>query len=316
MTESDFRVDKGVFRAVVSAKRRIGERFYRLGLDFEGAAAEAFAKAEPGQFAQLDLCGAGLPTREKIPEELADSARRKILLRRPFSFCDVNSKDNKTSVEILYCVVGPASLRMTTLAAGDTVSVIGPLGNGFRMPVDKKRAVLVAGGMGAGPLLYLARFLSVNHEDIEAIVFAGAKSKFDLPFERPLDEVSEGLGFALHEFAQRSIESFVATDDGSAGFTGPVTDCLLEWLENHKPPSREIIIYSCGPEAMLAKVAKIAKEQNIDCQVCMERMMACGIGICQSCAVECKVEGSDETVYKLCCEDGPVFNSGELVFSA
>ena len=307
---------KGAFRAVVSANRRIGERFYRLGLDFEGAAAEAFAGARPGQFAQLDLCGAGLPTAEKIPEELADSARRKILLRRPFSFCDVNTKDNKTSVEILYCVVGPASLRMTTLAAGKTVSVIGPLGNGFRMPEDKKRAVLVAGGMGAGPLLYLARFLSISHEDTEAIVFAGAKSKFDLPFERPLDEVSEGLGFALHEFAQRSIESFVATDDGSAGFAGPVTDCLLEWLKNHKPPSQEIIIYSCGPEAMLAKMTKIAKERNIDCQVCMERMMGCGVGVCQSCAVECKVEGSDETVYKLCCEDGPVFDSKEIVFSS
>jgi len=307
---------KGIFGAIVSANRRIGERFYRLGLDFEGAAAKAFAGAGPGQFAQLDLCEAGLPATENIPEELADSARRKILLRRPFSFCDVNSKENKTSVEILYCVVGPASLRMTTLAAGDSISVIGPLGNGFRMPADRKWAVLVAGGMGAGPLQYLAKFLSVNHEDIEAIVFAGAKSKFELPFERRLDEISQQLGFSLAEFAKYGVKSSVATDDGSAGFAGPVTDCLLEWLENHKPPSREIIIYSCGPEAMLAKVAEIAKERNIDCQVCMERMMACGIGICQSCAVECKVEGSDETVYKLCCEDGPVFDGREIVFSS
>jgi dihydroorotate dehydrogenase electron transfer subunit len=65
---------------------------------------------------------------------------------------------------------------------------------------------------------------------------------------------------------------------------------------------------------MLAKVAEIAKEKNIDCQISMERMMACGIGICQSCAIECKVEGSQETVYKLCCEDGPVFDSKEVVF--
>jgi dihydroorotate dehydrogenase electron transfer subunit len=300
----------------VSANRRIGERFYRLGLGFEGASSQVFAKARPGQFTQLDLCGAGLPAAENIPEELADSAGRKIMLRRPFSFCDINTKDNKTSVEILYCAVGPASLRMTTLAAGNTVSVIGPLGNGFRIPPDRKRAILVAGGMGAGPLQYLAKVLTAERADIEVVALAGAKTVKELPFERRLDEISQQLGFSLAEFAKYGIKSSVATDDGSAGFAGTVADCLLEWLGRFGAAGRGTIIYSCGPEAMLAKVAKIAKERNIDCQVCMERMMGCGVGVCQSCAVECKVEGSDETVYKLCCEDGPVFDSKEIVFSS
>ena len=86
----------------------------------------------------------------------------------------------------------------------------------------------------------------------------------------------------------------------------------MEWLEQSSTSSEEMIIYSCGPEAMLARVSEIAKDKNIDCQVSMERRMACGIGVCQSCAVECRVNGSNETIYKLCCEDGPVFDSKEV----
>jgi len=123
------------------------------------------------------------------------------------------------------------------------------------------------------------------------------------------------LGFSLGEFARYGIESLVATDDGSAGFAGLVTDCLSEWLDQSSSGGKDMIIYGCGPEQMLARVAKIAKQKKIDCQVSMERVMACGIGLCQSCAVECRVAESNETVYKLCCEDGPVFDSREVVFS-
>jgi len=117
------------------------------------------------------------------------------------------------------------------------------------------------------------------------------------------------------EFAKYGIESILATDDGSAGYHGLVTDCLTEWLEKSDLPIDDIIICACGPEPMLASVAKIAAEKNIDCQVSMERRMACGIGLCQSCAVECKVPGSNETIYKMCCQDGPVFDAREVVFS-
>jgi dihydroorotate dehydrogenase electron transfer subunit len=76
-----------------------------------------------------------------------------------------------------------------------------------------------------------------------------------------------------------------------------------------------MIIYSCGPEKMLAKVTEIAIEREIDCQVSMEQMMACGFGVCQSCAVECKASDAGKTVYKLCCKDGPVFDAKEVVFN-
>ncbi len=306
--------NKGVFKAVVSWNRQIGPRFYRLGLEFSGTGAEAFAKFTPGQFAQLDLSTAALPPAQAIPDDLVDVARREILLRRPFSFTDVTLHKARTSAEILYCVLGPATLRMTTLSAGDSVSVIGPLGHGFWVPEGKKTALLAMGGMGAPPLQHLATVLTAHYPHISLLAFAGAKTAKAFPFESKLDEISQQLGFALPEFAKYGIKSQVATDDGSAGFHGTVTECLLQWFEQSPPAPQTTIIYSCGPEAMLARIAEIAGAKNVDCQVSMERRMACGFGVCQSCAVECKVADTDETTYKLCCEDGPVFDSGEVFF--
>jgi dihydroorotate dehydrogenase electron transfer subunit len=316
MTEEISKPAKGIFDAIVFANKKIREGFYRLGLEFSGEGAEAFAQAKPGQFAELDLSSIPLPPAEGIVEDLQDAAERKILLRRPFSFCDVSTHKGKTRVEILYCALGPATLRMTALSAGKSVSVIGPLGKGFQMPQGKKIALLVSGGMGAGPLIHLAKTLTDDYPDIEAIAFAGAKTKTELPFEKPTDEISQQLGFALHEFARVGVESQLATDDGSAGYEGFVTDCFLQWLKHRSLSAKDTIIYSCGPEKMLARMAKIAEEKRIDCQISMERMMACGFGVCQSCAVKCKVNGSGETLYKLCCKDGPVFDTREVIFSA
>ena len=123
------------------------------------------------------------------------------------------------------------------------------------------------------------------------------------------------MGFSLAEFAKYGIESHLATDDGSVGFAGFVTDALIERLKTNPHSAPDTIIYSCGPEQMLAKIAQIAQEHNIDCQLSMERRMACGIGLCQSCAVECKIDDSNQTVYKMCCKDGPVFDSKEVVFN-
>jgi len=315
MPEKCSSLNRGVFEAIVSFNKQIGQRFHRLKLEFSQGGARAFANFEPGQFAELDLSGTALPSPGTIPEDLFDTAGRMILLRRPFSFTDVTTEDDNTFAELLYCVVGPATLRMTNLSAGDSVSVIGPLGHGFRVPGGKKIALLVAGGMGVPPLQHLAKVLMEQTDGIEVIAFAGAKTANELPFEDLLDEISQQLGFSLPEFAKYGIESLVATDDGSACYHGLVTDCLAEWLGRSGFASADMIIYSCGPDAMLARVAQIAKEKNIDCQVSMERMMACGIGLCQSCAVECRVNGSSETIYKMCCEDGPVFDSREVVFT-
>jgi len=306
MAKERIKSNKGPFTAAVSANIQIGERFYRLRLEFAGTGAGAFAKALPGQFAELDLSTVALPPPDAIPENLLDVSSRNILLRRPFSFCDISSKGSKTCVEILYCVLGPASLRMTTLSKNDLVSIIGPLGNGFSVPEGKKTALLAAGGMGAGPLLHLAKILKENYAKIDVMAIVGAKTKKELPFEMQKSQPKD--------FKKYKVKSLITTDDGSLGIKGFVTGCLMDWLNKNKLNAEDTIIYSCGPEAMLARVAEIAKQHKIDCQISMERMMACGFGVCQSCAVECRAAGSNETIYKLCCKDGPVFDSKEIVF--
>jgi dihydroorotate dehydrogenase electron transfer subunit len=305
--------DRGVFEAVVTTNRQIGSRFYRLRLEFSQDGARAFARFEPGQFAEVDLSNAALPAPEAVPEDLRDTAGRNILLRRPFSFCEVIPDRDRTFAELLYCVIGPATLRMTTLSSGDAINIMGPLGHGFHIPDGKKHVLLVGGGMGTPPLQHLAQVLS-SRGNIDVIAFAGAKTAKALPYESRLDEISQQLGFSLPEFARYGIESLIATDDGSAGYRGLVTDCLTQWLEASDVTAAETIICACGPEAMLARVTEIAIEKDIDCQVSMERRMACGINLCQGCAIECRVPGSNETHYKMCCQDGPVFDAKEVVF--
>lgn len=333
---------KGPFEATVVFNKPLRQKFYRLGLHFAGPGAEAFIKTRPGQFAQFDLSNIALPAAETIPDDLKDESARQILLRRPFSFArvakeaipsahpspgqtahpkPVSSGAGKIIVEVVYCVLGPATLRMTTLVKGNTINIIGPLGNGFTVPAGKKRALLVAGGMGSPPLEHLAQVLTSEHPTMDAIAFAGAKTKEDLPFEKPLDNLSREIGFWLKEFGKYSVSSFVATDDGSAGFKGFVSACILDWLSQNALSfnSAEAIIYACGPRSMLASIAKLAREKKIDCQVSMEEMMACGIGLCQSCAVKCVAPGGIPAgdkgdTFKLCCKDGPVFDAKEIVF--
>lgn len=122
------------------------------------------------------------------------------------------------------------------------------------------------------------------------------------------------MPFTANNFARHKTELHLATDDGSMGTKGFVTDILCDWLDRTDLLPENMVIYSCGPEGLLARLAQIAEEKHIDCQLSMERSMACGIGLCQSCAVECKTDKPDETIYKMCCKDGPVFDSKEIVF--
>ncbi len=291
--------------AISSSFRKI-----RFSLDKSGSL--AFKDVMPGQFAQFDLTCVSLPPREDIPAELVDKSQKNIILSRPFSFSDVTCEnDTNVLITVLYCVLGPATLRMTTLKKGDLITIIGPLGNGFWIPAGIKYALLVAGGMGAPPLQHLAKFLSQKHPEINTIAFAGAQNLKKLPYFN-IKQTPEGV--ELREFASCGISSCVATDDGSVGFKGFVTDCLLDWFNRNKPKSSDVTIYSCGPEPMLKAVAQIAQKKSINCQVSMERTMGCGIGLCQSCAVEVKNPNSDQRLYKLCCKQGPVFDSAEVLF--
>jgi dihydroorotate dehydrogenase electron transfer subunit len=286
---------KGIFSTSVLANEQIGDCFYRLSLAIEGKAVEAFSTAKPGQFAEFELANAGLPSEAQIPNELSDKALRQIILRRPFSFSDIEINGNKGKLEVLYCVLGPATLRMKTLTAGNKISLIGPLGNGFSIEREKTSAILVAGGMGVPPLLHLAKEL--NKSNTKTIAFVGAKSSSQL---------------LCREI--KNVKTLISTDDGSMGFKGFVTAMLRDWLVKEKPDASKAIIYTCGPEIMMASVAKIAAEFNIACQVSLERVMACGTGLCQGCAVKCIDKKTQEVGYKLCCKDGPIFRADEVVW--
>ncbi len=307
-------VQKGVFQAEVLSNQQIRHCYYRLNLLLDPRGSRFFETVIPGQFLQFDLSGVSLPNQNLIPEKLKDSANRQIILRRPFSFSNVavmpSSDGPSVKVEIMYCVLGPATIRMMSLKRGDTINVLGPLGSGFSIPQDLQNALLVAGGMGSPPILHLASHLKHHYPEMNIVSFIGAKDCENLPFSVKIDNLK---GLYLEEFELTEVPYYIATDDGSAGFDGYVSDCMKHWLEKESIDPSVSAVFACGPEAMLAATARLAKDFSLPCQVSMERMMACGIGLCQSCAVETKI-AADHTEYQLCCKNGPVFDAEKVVF--
>lgn len=307
-------MQKGVFQAEILSNQQIRQCYYRLNLLFDPRGSRLFQHVIPGQFLEIDLRSVSLPNSELIPDYLKDAADKPVLLRRPFSFSDIivtPSADGPcVKVEILYCVLGPATVRMMSLKKGDTISILGPLGNGFTIPDNITNALLVAGGMGSPPILHLAGYLKRHDPAVNTVCFVGARNCEDLPFSV---RIGNFKGLILEEFERIGVPSHIATDDGSAGFDGYVTDCLRHWLEKNPIDAANTAMFACGPEAMLASTARLAQDYAIPCQVSMERMMACGIGLCQSCAVQAKTD-NNQTEYKLCCKNGPVFDAEKVVF--
>ena len=202
------------------------------------------------------------------------------LLRRPFGA----HKIGKDSIEILYKVVGKATKILSTKKKGSTLDVLGPLGNGFDISKPTSQTViLVGGGHGVAPLYALAKRLTTYN--LKLTIFIGARSKKHVVCEKDFRK----LGAKVH----------VATEDGSKGHKGLVTDLLKK---------KRGTIYACGPKPMLKEVAKIAKSSKIPCQVSLEEYIACGIGTCLGCAVKTRMG------YKLVCKDGPVFDAREIIW--
>lgn len=307
-------VQKGVFEAEVLSNQQIRRCYYRLNLQFDAEGSRLFKTVLPGQFLELDVSGVATPHISFIPEHLQETVGKQVFLRRPFSFSDavkVNDAEGSiVKVEIIYCVLGPATVRMMALKPKDKISVLGPLGNGFSIPEGLQTAILIAGGMGSPPLLHLASHLKRCLPHCSIVSFVGAKSCEDLPFTV---RIGNFKGLVLEEFELIQVPSFIATDDGSAGYRGFVTDCARRWLQNQTINPSSATIFACGPEAMLKSTARLAEDFSLPCQISMERMMACGIGLCQSCAVEVRDSATD-TKYRLCCKDGPVFNSRDVLF--
>lgn len=228
-------------------------------------------KADAGQFVNIRLSDVFDP-----------------LLRRPFSIHRVTG----ASIEILYEVVGRGSGLLSEKKAGEYLDVIGPLGNGFSMP-DTKTAILAAGGMGVAPLLFLAEQLRIRHPESCIQVLIGAKAKDSILCEK--------------QFKELGCNVKIATDDGSRGFKGRVTDLLKNLISAKRYPLNATI-YACGPRPMLKEITILSQQRNIAAQISLEEHMACGIGACLGCIVNTKES------YKRVCKDGPVFNAQKIIW--
>lgn len=215
---------------------------------------------------------------------LSVDSRLDPLLKRPFSLHRLISGD----LQFLYRVVGKATNILKAKKTGDTMELIGPLGNGF--PLDEREGVkpiLVAGGMGIAPLVALAEKFAKR----QPVFFYGA---------RRADEV-----LCLDELNSIGIPPIISTDDGSSGHQGVVTDLLDEFLSRQ---SSSAAIYSCGPKPMLMALSGIAKKYKIMAHMALEESMACGVGACLGCVIK-TVDG-----YKRVCKEGPVFSSDDIMW--
>ncbi|MHB8845450.1 MAG: dihydroorotate dehydrogenase electron transfer subunit [Nitrospirota bacterium] len=253
-------------RATVVHHTPAGNGFHRLVLQAPALASAAV----PGQFVML-----------RVSDSLDP------LLARPFG---ISAVIRKRSIELYYQVVGRGTGLLTAAKTGSTLALHGPLGNGFPVPEKGTTPLLVAGGSGFPPLLYFA-----SRHGKQALLFAGSRDRECLP-----------PAAAMKDFRSRVHAVRYATEDGSKGTCGFVTDTLAAYLERGEGAGRPVI-YACGPRAMLAAVSRLAAQHAVPCYVSMEERMACGLGVCMGCSIAMKAGG-----YKRACKEGPVFLSTEI----
>ncbi|MFH2138309.1 MAG: dihydroorotate dehydrogenase electron transfer subunit [Candidatus Omnitrophota bacterium] len=273
-------------KAKVVNNIKVAERVYRLELDMP----KISAKLRAGQFMHLRI-GTGVDP----------------LLRRPFSLYKIikAKKGAKKLVGIMYQVVGKGTLLLTEKQPGETVEVMGPLGNGFSITdkiLKKERIILVSGGIGVVPLVSLAQELK-RKTKARITAFVGVGTKQDL--------------VCVQELKSIGCDVKVSTDDGSKGFKGYVSQLLEESLTKRSTLNPERYIYACGPFPMLRALSMIAKKYEIPGQVSVDEMMGCGIGACLGCVIKTKDKNSkdkDAVLYKRICKDGPVFDVDEIVW--
>lgn len=254
----------------VLAARRIGA-YHSLTF----VAPEMAQRSEPGQFVSLGVDAAGA------------------VLRRPFSIFAVSRHGPWAgTIEVVFDVVGPGTQWMSTLAKHDVIDMVGPLGRPFPLPQHPVSCLLVGGGYGAAPLLFLAQVLQQRGLRVDMVLGAATQERIFNPIE-----------------AKRlSASAVFTTEDGSLGTQGVVTDVMDRVIET----SGTGVIYSCGPMPMLAAVAGVARDREIPCQVAVEEAMACGVGVCWTCVLPYQRKGHVENVRA--CIDGPVFNGARIAW--
>lgn len=269
----------------------------RLALTLE--VPTSFKDVQPGQFLHIRLSDAGEP-----------------LLRRPLSVHKINpiakgsSHAKRYALDLLYAVKGKGTALLAKKQSGEALDIIGPLGKGFTYAAAPKQPtlhILIAGGMGVAPLALLADKIicQKRHNQSDApssiIVLLGAATHKHI--------------FCEHYFEEKGCTVFVATEDGSRGLKGTVTDLFskkafveAERLKATKAAHSSVFAYACGPRPMLQKLVKECMMHKMPLQVSLEEFMGCGIGACLGCAILTK------SGYQRVCSDGPVFDASVIVW--
>lgn len=235
----------------------------------------------PGQFVHIECA----------PFGLVDP-----LLRRPLSVHEADSAAGRIS--ILYELRGRGTEVLSRKTVGDEVDILGPLGRGFPSPPSPDDPVVfVAGGIGVAPLYFLARHVAGKVGSREMTLLIGARS--------------ECLLTCIDKFRDLGCHVHTATDDGSQGFQGFVTELFQEHMSRIQERRRPVV-YASGPMPMLSALSKLTAQHSLTCWVSTEAKMACGVGACLGCAI--KVRDGDSWKYVRCCKEGPVFDANEVIW--
>lgn len=226
---------------------------------------------QPGQFVHVRL-----------------PALRHRVLRRPFSVYDVDVATGQ--LRIVYKVVGEGTAHLATLGAGAVLNVMGPMGCGFTLPLPGERPVIVAGGYGAA-----ATYLLAKRSPVPCLCLVGGRTAGDL--------------LLLDEFRAVGATVRVATDDGSCGHHGVITEVLPTAIAEAAPRP---LVYACGPNPMLAAVGRVVAGLGLDAEISLDHVMCCGVGACFACVVKMKADNADGWEYVRTCRNGPVFKASAI----
>jgi dihydroorotate dehydrogenase electron transfer subunit len=252
------------------------------------------ATAEPGSFVHI-TCDASLP------------------MRRPLSIMRVEGD----CIDILYKIVGDGLRRLSEKVPGDVMSILGPIGQPFRPSAERPNTLLIGGGVGIPPMIYLADYLRQNGNNWAPLAILGSELPF--PFEQRKSTigapwVDASINATMPLLEDWGIPCRLATLAGFDGcFDGYVTDLADQWLATLSADElAKVEVYSCGPTPMLKAVATLAAKYDLPCQVSLEEFMACAVGGCAGCAV--KISTPDGEAMKRVCVDGPVFEASTVVW--
>lgn len=251
------------------------------------------AKALPGSFVHVE-CG---------PQ---------FTLRRPISI--MRADPQQQTIELLYKRLGSGTTALTEKEPGESISLIGPIGKPFTLHPERSRPLLIGGGVGMPPMVFIAQSIQGNR-DYKPFAILGSEVPFPFPItpsQMMLLGIPDGVIGAMPLLEDWGIPSRLASLQGYPGtHEGYVTDLARHWLDALDEESRnQVELFSCGPHPMLEAVAALAKEYDLPCQVSLEEFMACGIGGCAGCVVEVQTENGP--AMKRVCVDGPVFEASQI----